>query len=192
MENPALFLASVVVLLVMPGPTNTLLATSGATVGLRRSIPMLAGELAGYLVSIFLIQFVLGPASSRAPPTASILRGVAAAYLMVLSIKLWITPFTLARAVISLRQVFVTTLLNPKALVFALVIIPFATPHAGFSIALFAAIVPVIGTAWITFGAFLGRHAHPAFLKVVPKAASVVLGVTSAILISSAFTSRPH
>jgi hypothetical protein len=29
MENPALFAASVMILLIMPDPTNTLLATSG-------------------------------------------------------------------------------------------------------------------------------------------------------------------
>ena len=37
MDNPALFAASVIILLMMPGPTNALLATSGATVGFQRS-----------------------------------------------------------------------------------------------------------------------------------------------------------
>ncbi len=192
MENPALFLTSVMILLIMPGPTNTLLATSGVTVGFRRSIPMLAGELAGYMVSILLIQFVFGPAMARSPSTALMLRVAAAAYLMVLSIKLWLTPFLLARAVISWRQVFVTTLLNPKALVFALVIIPFASPHAGFYLSVFVAIVPAIGTLWIVIGTFLGRHTHPAYLKMVTKAASVVLAVISAILVSSVFLTKPH
>jgi threonine/homoserine/homoserine lactone efflux protein len=192
LENPALFLASIIVLLIMPGPTNTLLATSGATVGFRRSIPMLAGELAGYLVAIFLIQFVLGPAMSRSPATALALRLAAAAYLMILSVKLWRTPFMWARAVVSLRQVFVTTLLNPKALVFALVIIPFSSPHPGLYLSIFAATIPLIGTLWISFGTFLGRHAQPAYLGVVPKAASVVLAVISAILVSSALYTRAH
>ena len=176
----------------MPGPTNTLLATSGATVGFRRSIPMLAGELAGYLVAIFLIQFVLGPAMSRSPSTALALRVAAAAYLIILSVKLWLTPLLWARAVVSLRQVFVTTLLNPKALVFALVIIPFASPHPGIYLSLFAAVIPVIGTLWIGFGTFLGRHTQPAYLGVLPKAASVVLAVIAAILASSVFYTRAH
>jgi threonine/homoserine/homoserine lactone efflux protein len=187
LANPVLFVTSVVILLIMPGPTNTLLATSGATVGFRRSTPLLLGELAGYIVSILVIQFVLGPAMARAPSTALVLRVAAGTYLMILSVRLWITPFVLARAVISLRQVFVTTLLNPKAFVFAFVIIPFTSPHASVYLSLFIGTVPAIGTLWITFGTFLGQHTQPAYLKVLPKVASVILAVISAILIGSAF-----
>ena len=182
-----LFVASVMILLVMPGPTNTLLATSGATVGFQRSTPLLLGEIAGYAVTILLIEFVLGPSLSGAHPTASILRGAAGAYLMLLSIKLWTTPFQLARAVISLRQVFVTTLLNPKALVFALVIIPFGSPHASLYFAAFAAMVPSVGVVWIFAGSLLVRRSHPGFARFLPKAASVVLAIMSATMIGSAF-----
>jgi threonine/homoserine/homoserine lactone efflux protein len=87
MENPALFAASVMILLIMPGPTNTLLATSGATVGFRRSTPLLLSELAGYTLSVLLIAFVLGPAISGLHLTASILRVAAGIFLMYLSIK---------------------------------------------------------------------------------------------------------
>ena len=187
MANSLLFASSVLLLLILPGPTNTLLATSGATVGFRRSLLLLVGELSGYLVSIFLIQFVLGPAMAKAPATALLLRVAAGAYLLVLSIRLWITPFLVSRAVISLRQLFVTTLLNPKAFVFALVIIPFSSPRPLRYVALFAAMVPVIGALWIALGALLGRGTQPRYLKVFPKAASVVLAIFSATLISSAF-----
>jgi len=190
--NLVLFVSSVLVLLILPGPTNTLLGTSGATVGLRRSLPLLLGELSGYLVSILLIQFVLGPAISKAPATGLILRAAAGAYLMVLAIRLWTTPLLVSRAVISVRQVFVTTLLNPKALVFALVIIPFGSPRSSVYLALFAAIVPVIGTLWIALGALLRRRTEPGYLKVFPKAASVILAIFSATLISSAFVLAGH
>jgi len=190
--NLVLFVSSVLVLLILPGPTNTLLGTSGATVGLRRSLPLLLGELSGYLVSILLIQFVLGPAISKAPATGLILRAAAGAYLMVLAIRLWTTPLLVSRAVISVRQVFVTTLLNPKALVFALVIIPFGSPRSSVYLALFTAIVPVIGTLWIALGALLRRRTEPGYLKVFPKAASVILAIFSATLISSAFVLAGH
>lgn len=187
MAQPVLFVTSVMILLIMPGPTNTLLATSGATVGFQRSTPLLLGELAGYLVSILLIEFVLGPTMSRAPSTALILRAAAGAYLMALSIKLWTTPFVLARAVISLRQVFVTTLLNPKAFVFALLIIPFGSPHASLYFSVFTAIVPAVGTLWIVIGTLLGRNTQRGYLKAFPRAASVILAIISATLIGSAF-----
>ena len=192
MANPVLFVSSVLVLLILPGPTNTLLGTSGATVGLKRSLPLLLGELSGYLVSILLIQFVLGPAISRTPSTALMLRGAAGIYLLVLSIRLWTTPFLVSRAVISLRQVFVTTLLNPKAFVFALVIIPFGSPGSATYLASFAAIVPVIGTLWIGLGALLRRQTEPGYLRLFPKAASVILAIFSATLISSAFLLTRH
>ena len=191
MESPALFAAAVMILLIMPGPTNTLLATSGATVGFQRSTHLLLSEIGGYTLSILLIEFVLGPSLSGAPLSASILRAAAGAYLMFLSIKLWTTPFRLARAVISLRQVFVTTLLNPKAFVFALVIIPFGSPHAALYLSAFLATVPAVGTMWIVAGSLLGRHTHPGYAKSFPKAASIVLAIMSAALIGSAFFAPP-
>jgi threonine/homoserine/homoserine lactone efflux protein len=187
MEDPLIFAASVLILLIMPGPTNTLLATSGATVGFQRSTPLLLGEIAGYTLSILLIEFVLGPSFSGTHPTASILRAAAGAYLMYLSIRLWTTPFQITRAVISLRQVFVTTLLNPKALVFALVLIPFGSPRVSLYFSAFLAIVPAVGTMWIVMGSLLGRHTDPGYAKSFPKAASIVLAIMSTTLIGSAF-----
>jgi threonine/homoserine/homoserine lactone efflux protein len=191
METPALFAASVLILLIMPGPTNTLLATSGATVGFQRSMPLLLGELAGYMLSILLIEFVLGPAISSTPLIASVLRIVAGAYLMLVAVKLWTTPFRLARAVISLRQVFITTLLNPKAFVFALVIIPFGSPRSPVYFSSFLASVPTVGTVWIVAGCLLGRHAQAGYARSLPRAASIVLAIISASLIGSAFFTLP-
>ena len=56
MNEPLLFLAAVLTLLGTPGPTNTLLATSGAVAGLRRSLALLVAELAGYLLAIATIR----------------------------------------------------------------------------------------------------------------------------------------
>lgn len=54
------------------------------------------------------------------------------AYLLWLAVRLWQRGGdTLARgALVTPGQVFVTTLLNPKALVFALGIVPFGAPRA--------------------------------------------------------------
>ena len=40
MQDPVLFTLTVLFILGTPGPTNTLLATAGGTVGFRRALPL--------------------------------------------------------------------------------------------------------------------------------------------------------
>jgi len=82
-------------------------------------------------------------------------------------------------------------LLNPKAFVFALVIIPFGSPQASLYFSAFPATVPVLGTMWIVAGNLLGGHTNPGYAKSFPKAASIVLAIMSATLIGSAFFTPP-
>jgi threonine/homoserine/homoserine lactone efflux protein len=190
--NLFLFSASVLLLLVVPGPTNTLLATSGATVGFRRSMPLLLGELVGYISAILLIQAVLYPAAARTPSIALMMRAAAGVYLALLAFRLWTTPLKVARAVISVRQVFITTLLNPKALAFAVLIVPFGSARFSAYLGLFVTMVPAIGSLWITVGYFLGQRTHVSYLSLIPKAASVILAMFSIILIGSVVLSMQH
>jgi threonine/homoserine/homoserine lactone efflux protein len=89
MENPVLFALAVLVVLGTPGPTNTLLATSGATARLRRSLPLIAAEAAGYTVSILTLGLVLGPVVAGAPFLAGVLRMAVGIYLLALAFGLW-------------------------------------------------------------------------------------------------------
>ena len=61
MTNPPLFVLAVLTVLITPGPTNTLLFTSGATVGISRSLRLLVAEFAGYNLGILTAGFVLAP-----------------------------------------------------------------------------------------------------------------------------------
>ena len=67
MTDPLLFILAVLTILGTPGPTNTLLATGGAVDGVGRSLPLLLGELTGYLVAIAVIRVVLGPVIAAYP-----------------------------------------------------------------------------------------------------------------------------
>lgn len=49
-----LFIGLVVSILLTPGPTNTLLASSGIQVGVRKSFRLIPAEAFGYLISITL------------------------------------------------------------------------------------------------------------------------------------------
>ena len=81
MTDPILFILAVLTLLGTPGPTNTLLATSGATVGVKWSLMLLAGELSGYLIAILAIRIVLGPIIHAYPLVGIALKIAVVAYL---------------------------------------------------------------------------------------------------------------
>jgi hypothetical protein len=68
MEDPVLFALAVLAVLGTPGPTNTLLATAGATAGLRRSLALIPAEAAGYTISILTLGLALGPGWWRRRP----------------------------------------------------------------------------------------------------------------------------
>lgn len=155
------FILAAASLLAIPGPTNTLLATSGAGVGVARSLPLLAAELGGYLLSILLLRSVLGPFMQAVPIAAMVLRLVVSAYLICLACMLWRHgAHELAdRAPVSFRRVLITTLLNPKAVIFAFTLLPLQLAAFGLFpwLGLLTVLIVTIGSAWIALGAALGR-----------------------------------
>ena len=127
MEDPLLFVLAVLTILGTPGPTNTLLATSGAAAGARASLALVQAEAAGYLIAILTLGLVLGPVVAASPLLATGLRLAVGSYLLLLAVRLWRRggAALVEGGVVTPRQVFTTTLLNPKALVFALGVVPF-------------------------------------------------------------------
>lgn len=155
--QPLTFALAALVLLATPGPTNTLLWLSGASVGARRSLPLLIGELGGYLAVIIPAVALLAPFLAAYPQFGLGLRLVAACWVLYLAYALWTTDSERSEGVvISVRQVFVTTLLNPKALIVALVLLP-QTGLAAVSpwIAGYSLLVVGVGSTWIGAGAML-------------------------------------
>ncbi|WP_089164731.1 LysE family translocator [Caballeronia sordidicola] len=176
-----------VVVLVMPGPTNTLLATAGLRSGIRDSAHLTGAEFAGYLVSISGWGYFLSHAASSLTWLPTLLRIASALYLAYLSVRMWLTansfPST-AQGTIGLRVLFTATLLNPKAILFAGTIFPVAAFEslAGYveAMAIFTSLLVPIGLAWIAFGAELGRgrlmRVSPARMQ---RCASIILAAFS-------------
>lgn len=186
MGDPLAFVLAVLSLLATPGPTNTLLATAGALMGWRRAVPLLAGELGGYLVAIAAIHLVLAPVLAAYPVLGTGLKLLVALYLVFVAIKLWRRPdgWTMDRPV-TVPGVFWVTLLNPKALVFALAIIPFDADPTWPYLLGFAALVPGVGLGWVLAGALIGRAAGQG--RFLPRAAAGVLTLFAGLVVASIF-----
>jgi threonine/homoserine/homoserine lactone efflux protein len=180
------FVFALLAILLVPGPTNTLLATSGATVGFVRSLPLLLCELIGYETAIVVIRLLMGPVLARLPSGMRLMHALAAAYLVVLAVGLWRWRLAQATRAVRPHHVLVTTLLNPKAWLIALVLIPLPGAADARYWLVLTPLIPVIGSIWIAFGRLLSRSGSQGLTALIPKAASVMLGAFAAILIVSA------
>ena len=185
MHDPVLFALTVLLILGTPGPTNTLLATAGGTAGFRRALPLVPAEAAGYLISILTIGLALGPVIASAPAVAMGLRLAVGAYLAWLAVKLWRQgAVDLSAVPVTPRQVFVTTLLNPKALVFALGVIPFGTPGWWPYLLGFLGLLAGVALGWIAIGAALGRAASAVGQAgLVPRLGAAAVGAFAVVLV---------
>jgi threonine/homoserine/homoserine lactone efflux protein len=188
--SPTVFALSVLVLLATPGPTNTLLAAAGAAAGLKRSLGLVAAELGGYLTAIGLLSTVLGAVIAERPALALALKLAAGVWLACCALRLWRQSAAVeaGAAPISGRRVFLTTVTNPKALVFALVLLPpLPLPELVPWLAGFSALVMMVGSGWVALGALLARSAASvATPRRVCRAAAVALTVFATILAGSA------
>lgn len=188
-----LFLFAALALLATPGPTNTLLLVAGATAGWKRALPCVLAELAGYATAIAILVAGVGPLVKAAPALGGALRIAAALWLLFVATKLWtsapgVAP-TIARPVTPAR-VYVTTLVNPKALVFAFAILPHlfdgrlreAIPY----LASLAPLIAATGAGWALAGAIAGvAQANFRTTSFVPRLGAVAQLCFASLLILS-------
>lgn len=126
MSLPAFALA-VFLLLLTPGPTNTLLAISGAARGLKASLPLIGAELGGYLTTILPLVFLAAPMLADEPVAALVIKLASTLWMLMLAARLWNRPpSTSEPGAITVLSVYCTTVLNPKALIVAVALIPAA------------------------------------------------------------------
>jgi threonine/homoserine/homoserine lactone efflux protein len=152
MTEPILFALTTVALLATPGPTNALLLTAGAADG-PKSLRLIPAEIAGYLVAILTIAYLVGPLVADIRVLGLLLRLGAALYLMTLAVRLWRRGARVdGKLVVTRRDVFVTTLLNPKAILLGLGIVPVQGANGGAYLAAFCLLVAAVGAAWIVVG----------------------------------------
>jgi threonine/homoserine/homoserine lactone efflux protein len=161
---------------ITPGPNNAMLASSGLTFGMQRTVPHLLGVNLGFALMVLLVGLGLGAVFTREPIVYQVLKYVGAAYLLYLAWKIANSgsmqegrartrPFTFLQAAMF-------QWVNPKAWVMAVGIVATYTPQQGFFgnllIATLACIVinlPCVGL-WVLFGSTLRRWLHkPAIVR---------------------------
>ena len=177
------FIGLVITILLTPSPTNTLLASSGIQVGLRKSLLLIPAEAIGYIIAISAWGMLIGKVSTTLPLLPTFLKLLSAGYIIFLAVKLWRTAnqdMALNQPTIRPRELLCATLLNPKALLFASAIFPVAAWKSQelyvAHMSAFVGLILPIALFWISVGAVLATN--KVFLLSQSKAqrtASVVL-----------------
>jgi len=177
---------AVLVLLLTPGPTNSLMLLAGAERGWPGAARLIPAELAGYLLTVLPLS-LMGTtvlADHHALRTAVTL--AAAVWVALLAFRLWRAPGTGgAGMAVDARALFVTTALNPKALIFGLVLLP-SPDRLAANLAIFAALVVLVALFWAGVGAVLraGGSGQPRAIFVLRRLASLWLAAISVALIA--------
>jgi len=189
------FLFSVALILLTPGPTNTLLALAGLGLGMRRALPLLAFELSGYVIAISMWGLLLAPIQTQFPWIATLVRVASSVYLAYTAMRVWRDAKLLQtpqQRTITPKILFLATLLNPKGLLFALVIFPAHTfetvPSYAFTMLVFSCLLVPIGAIWIGLGNALNSQ-RLSFInpRKIQQVSSVALGMFSALIAWAAF-----
>ncbi len=148
-------LSAALLLLLLPGPTNALVAAATATGGLRRLPSAIGVVLLAYGLALALLGFGAGALADAAPAAAPLLKLLAAVALAVSAVKIWRADQATGTAVPT-RRVFLITLINPKALVLAFAILPPGVPPPPLVVG--TAVAIAFATAvWGLAGLALGR-----------------------------------
>ncbi|TCU24434.1 threonine/homoserine/homoserine lactone efflux protein [Rhizobium azibense] len=145
--------AGALALLAMPGPTNTLLALAACRRGARQLAVLAATVVAAYLVVVVLLAVFAGAFVHSNPQIAAALKLASAAWVLYLAFRLWSAPGPVSADDVSARHVLITTLLNPKAIIIGLAMVPAADvstqiPH----LVTLAFVVAATSMLWLAFG----------------------------------------
>lgn len=148
------FTAATLLLLLTPGPTNTLMALAGYSQGIRHSLPLIFTEIAGYLAIIVPVAIVAAPFFATHPGFSLAANFGASLWVLFLSYRLWFKRLDGDQVGnVTARDILITTMLNPKALIIAIVIMPHGKPATLLPwLVLFVGLVIFAASGWISLG----------------------------------------
>lgn len=155
-------MVSGMLLLVMPGPTNTLLLFSGYASGIRPSIKMIIAEWGGYFCAITFWGVIVSILAQHGTFLLGIIKLLSAFYVAWLAVKVWGFSLQTRPANIEMKTIFITTLFNPKSFVFATYIIPSIAfrelqAFTAAMLSVFVALLP-LSFIWVACGKGIARQ----------------------------------
>ncbi|MBL8698290.1 MAG: LysE family translocator [Alphaproteobacteria bacterium] len=132
LETWLAFVAASIVLVVIPGPTITLVISYALAHGKRSAWATVPGVALGDFTALALSLAGLGALLATSALAFTILKFAGAAYLLYLGIRLWRSPVAPIEAEVAgipasrsiLLHLYVVTALNPKGILFFLAFLP--------------------------------------------------------------------
>ncbi len=189
-----IFTLTVAAILMLPGPTNVLLLNRARVEGLTRALRLIPAEVAGYLLAVLMCRLVGTAMITVFPQTVPLLQCVLVIYLLWLASKIWRVgspALVTSKVPITSCRVFVTTLLNPKAAIFAFVVFPTVSTNVSivtYGLA-FASTIALVGLGWIFLGHSLKFFQNTVSEKTVSRFTAGTL-VAFALVAAGSIVSR--
>lgn len=179
-----------------PGPNNLLVASSGLTHGVRRTLPLILGVLAGFLVLMGVAAAGVGALLLADPRLAMALRFAGGAYMLWLAWKLWQARPSLeveVRPPLRIWHGATLQLVNPKAWMMAVAAVSiYVAPSGDFVIALASVTVLMVVlsfgamSTWAAFGAGVrARLREPEKVRRVNQVLAVLAALTAVLIVLS-------
>jgi threonine/homoserine/homoserine lactone efflux protein len=177
-------------ILIIPGPTNTLLAAGAAADGFQRSLPLVIAEALGYATAATALELLANPAIAMIPLLRVGAQFLCAVYLIFLAWKLWSSNRDVDTRVVTFRRLFVATISNPKAMIFAFILLH-QPAHAvdwvricSTYVPLLLALIIVAGTGWLLIGALVRAGAGSRGLLVTRRVSSVAIAMFGVAMVA--------
>lgn len=182
------FSLSLAALLFAPGPTNALLALAGGEAGAWRTLRLLPVVFAAYALTVVPLAVLGADLLQQEHTVRAGVSLVAALWVAWMAFALWRRPTAQATppGVAHGVQLFITTLLNPKAFIIGLVLIP-GQASLSTALALFFVLLGAAAACWVVLGASLRTRAANG-LPLLRKLCAGWLGLLAVMLGSAAFS----
>jgi len=164
-ESFIVLITTTALLLGSPGPAPLALAATGATFGVKKGIPFLAGILTGLSVAIVGAIAGLAALFSELPSFRIVCQVIGGTYLLYIAFKIASAPVIAsdeAHIAPNFKDGFILNLLNPKAYaaflaIFSQFLLPFSDSTLGYMVTGFTCLIvaTLVDILWLMFGGLL-------------------------------------